>query len=68
VERGLEWSVVAVVDLHQNTDYALSAQQTEAGITTQVKAAVDGKRCGNRVDFYLGHLACCQSYVQQMWT
>jgi DDE superfamily endonuclease len=31
VEKGLEWSVVAVVDLEQNTAYALSAQQTEAG-------------------------------------
>ncbi len=29
VEKGLEWSVVAVVDLQQNTAYALSAQQTD---------------------------------------
>lgn len=64
VERGVEWSVVAVVDLQQNTAYALSAQQTEAGISAQVKAAsAEGKVCRNRVDFYLGHLAYCQSYV-----
>lgn len=65
-ERGLEWSVVAVVDLQQNTAYALSAQQTEAGIPARVKAAeAEGKICGNRVDFYLGHLAYCQDYVPQ---
>lgn len=64
VERGLEWSVVAVVDLQQHTAYALSAQQTEAAIAARVKAAeAEGKVCGNRVDFYLGHLAYCQSYV-----
>jgi hypothetical protein len=64
VERGLEWSVVAVVDLQQQTAYALSAQQTEAGIAARVEAAkAAGKGCGNRVDFYLGHLAYCQPYV-----
>jgi hypothetical protein len=66
VECGLEWSVVAVVDLQQHTAYALSAQQTEAGIAARVAAAQsEGKVCGNRVDFYLGHLAYCQSYVPQ---
>ena len=64
VEKGLEWSVVAVVDLEQNTAYALSAQQTEAGLFERAKAAaLDNKVCGNRVDFYLGHLAHCQTYV-----
>jgi Transposase DDE domain len=64
VEKGLEWSVVAVVDLEQNTGYALSAQQTEAGLSERVKAAaMENKVCGNRVDFYLGHLAHCQTYV-----
>jgi hypothetical protein len=64
VEKGLEWSVVAVVDIEQNTGYALSAQQTEAGIGEAVKAAkAEGKTVGSRVDFYLGHLAYCQSYV-----
>jgi hypothetical protein len=33
--EGLEWSVVAVVDLAQKTGYALSAQQTEAGLGAQ---------------------------------
>jgi len=42
----------------------LSAQQTEAGISAQVKAAAaESKVCRNRVDFYLGHLSCYQSYV-----
>jgi Transposase DDE domain len=66
VEKGLEWSVVAVVDLEQNTAYALSAQQTEAGLAERVKAAAAvSKVCGNRVDFYLGHLAHCQTYVPE---
>jgi Transposase DDE domain len=66
VEKGLEWSVVAVVDIEQNTGYALSAQQTEAGIGEAVKAAeAEGKSVGSRVDFYLGHLAYCQSYVPE---
>jgi hypothetical protein len=64
VEKGLEWSVVAVVDLQQNTAYALSAQQTDGSISERVKsAAAVGKVCGSRVDFYLGHLAYCQTYV-----
>jgi hypothetical protein len=66
VEKGLEWSVVALVDLEQNTAYALSAQQTEAGLPERVKAAaMENKVCGNRVDFYLGHLAHCQTYVPE---
>lgn len=64
VERGLEWSVVAVVDLDQHTGYSLSAQQTEAGIAAQAQAAqAAGTPQGNRVDFYLGHLAYCQAYL-----
>ena len=64
VEKGLEWSVLAVVDLHQRTAYALSAQQTDGTIAAQVKAArAAGKACRTRVDFYLGHLAYCQPHV-----
>lgn len=64
VEKGLEWSVLAVVDLQQHTAYALSAQQTDGTIAAQVKAATaDGKACRTRVDFYLGHLAYCQPHV-----
>ena len=56
--------MVAVVDLEQNTAYALSAQQTEAGLSERAKAAAMEKQvCRNRVDFYLGHLAHCQTYV-----
>ena len=32
-ERGLELSVVAIVDIEQNSGYALSAQQTEADLS-----------------------------------
>ena len=62
-ERGLEWSVVAVVDLAQKTGYALSAQQTEAGLSAQAPAAADESQpAKSRVDFYLGHLAYCTAY------
>ncbi|NJR70106.1 MAG: hypothetical protein HC771_16775 [Synechococcales cyanobacterium CRU_2_2] len=65
-EKGLEWSVVGVVDLDQHTGYSVSAQQTEAGLTARAKeAAESGKRVGNRVDFYLAHLAYCRSYLPQ---
>jgi hypothetical protein len=62
-ERGLEWSVVAVVDLAQKTGYALSAQQTEAGLGAQEPATADEtKPPKSRVDFYLGHLAYCTAF------
>ena len=62
-EKGLEWSVVAIVDLEQNTGYTLSAQQTEAGLAKQANTAASSQKPqGNRVDFYLGHLAYCQPY------
>ena len=65
VEKGLEWSVLAVVDLQQRTAYALSAQQTDGTIAAQVKAdTAAGKPGRTRVDFYLGHLvAYCQPFV-----
>lgn len=66
VETGLEWSVVAVVDVEQNTAYALSAKLTEAGLSDRRDVAADEiehQVCRNRVDFYLGHLAYCQTYV-----
>ena len=49
------------------TEYGLcflSAQQTAAGLFERAKAAaLDNKVCENRVDFYLGHLGHCQTYV-----
>ncbi|MGJ3246746.1 MAG: transposase [Elainellaceae cyanobacterium] len=59
-ERGLELSVVAIVDLEQNTAYALSAQQTEAGLSTQSATTTD--QTHNCIEFYLGHLADCSNY------
>lgn len=43
VEKGLEWSVVAVVDLEQNTAYALSAQQTSIGPVRTSSSRSDGE-------------------------
>lgn len=42
-ERGLEWSVVGVVDVETHTAYTLSAQQTEAGLSQ--------KQGSSRLDF-----------------
>jgi hypothetical protein len=91
-ERGLEWSVVAVIDVDQGTGYALSAQQTQAGLSVKAQAKkaklppdiekhneTDAKTIPqvlavskpqelprtNRMDFYLGHLAECQSYLPE---
>ena len=55
--------MVAIVDLEQNTGYTLSAQQTEASLADRKSSSTpDGESLGNRVDFYLGHLAYCQTY------
>ena len=62
-ERGLEWSVVTIVDLAQKTGYALSAQQTEAGLGAQEPTPGDETTPPkSRVDFYLGHLAYCTAF------
>lgn len=64
-EKGLEWSVIAVVDLEQHTGYSLSAQQTEAGLSesSQVTETGNNQPLSNRLDFYLGHLADCCAYL-----
>jgi Transposase DDE domain len=91
-ERGLEWSVLAVIDVDQGTGYTLSTQQTEAGLSIKAQAKkvkaqthreertehdtktlpakpplkkIQGLPRTNRMDFYLGHLAECQSYLPQ---
>lgn len=77
-EKGLEWSVVSIVDVCQQTGYTLSAQQTEPGLAAKeqgkgkpkAKAKAKAKTTQDqtdktRVDFYLGHLAYCQSYIPQ---
>ena len=50
--------MISIVDLEQHTGYSLSAQQTQAGLAARAKTAQEtGQSVGNRVDFYLGHLA-----------
>lgn len=62
-EKGLELSVVAIVDVEQNTGYTLSAQQTEAALSDSAKPTGDSTAApGNRMEFYLGHLADCMMY------
>ena len=63
-EKGLELSVVAIVDGEQNTGYTLSGQQTEAALNNSAQLT-GGERtaaAGNRLEFYLGHLADCMLY------
>jgi hypothetical protein len=61
-EKGLELSVVAIVDVEQNTGYTLSAQQTEAGLSRSSAARrLRTTAQGNRIEFYLGHLAYCMT-------
>jgi len=65
-ETGLELSVVAIVDIEQNTGYTLSAQQTEAGLSRPADTKVDTDSAqGNRMEFYLGHLAYCMMYFPE---
>ena len=63
-ERGLELSVVAIVDLEQNTAYSLCAQQTDAGLGQQTPRPPHPPHQPqtNRIDFYLGHLAHSSDY------
>lgn len=37
-QRGLEWSVIAVIDVDQGTGYTLSSQQTESGLSQKAQA------------------------------
>ncbi|NJK52688.1 MAG: transposase [Leptolyngbyaceae cyanobacterium SU_3_3] len=64
-EKGLECSVIAIVDLEQHTGYTLSAQQTEAGLQAQSTEKTGTTRAKSRVDFYVGHLGYCQSYLPE---
>lgn len=65
-EKGLELSVVAIVDVAQNTGYTLSAQQTEANLSTPAELVGDTTAPkGNRIEFYLGHLAYCMMYFPE---
>ena len=54
VERGLEVSVVGVVDVESGQGYALSAEQTYAGADLPE---------GTRMDQYLYHLDCARPYL-----
>src|SRR5215210_739166 len=57
-ERGLELSVVSIVDLEQNTAYALDALQT---VTPVASTNSKSEREETRVDFYLKHFAAVRA-------
>ena len=54
-ERGLEWSLLSIVDLKQNSAYPLNAQQTPAQLATDEASSASS----TRIDWYLKqvHLA-----------
>ena len=58
VERGLEVSVISIVDLEANQAFALSAEQTPPPLTSKKKAPA-----ATRLDFYLEHLASTASHL-----
>lgn len=59
-ERGLEISVIAVVDVDAALGYALSVQQTPATETPE-ESEVEPQPTVTRVDYYLSHLQATRS-------
>ena len=57
-ERGLEVSVISIVDVEANQAFALSAQQTPPQLAKQKTA-----RAPTRIDFYLEHLSSTASHL-----
>ena len=55
-ERGLEWSLLSIIDLKQGTGYSLSAQQTPAGLSQTGDKKSLTTSDTSRVDAYLEHL------------
>jgi hypothetical protein len=58
VERGLEVSLISIVDVAANRAFALSAQQTPPQVTATQK-----ERRATRIDFYLEHLRATVAYL-----
>ncbi len=57
-ERGLEVSVISIVDVEANQAFALSAQQTPPQLAKQKTASAP-----TRIDFYLEHLSSTASHL-----
>ncbi|MBC7910895.1 MAG: transposase [Pyrinomonadaceae bacterium] len=58
VERGLEVSVISIVDVEANQAFALSAQQTPPHLTKK-----KAEQTATRIDFYLEHLAATAPHL-----
>lgn len=58
VERGLEVSLISIVDVEANQAFALSAQQTPPHLTTK-----KSERSATRIDFYLEHLRATAAHL-----
>ncbi len=58
VERGLEVSVISIVDVEAKQAFALSAQQTPPQPTNKTSA-----HTATRIDFYLEHLASTAAHL-----
>jgi len=54
--KGLEVSLLSLIDVERHTAYALSVKQTPPSLSTQTKSAPKTSAPVTRVDFYLEHL------------
>lgn len=63
VEKGLEISLVALVDLEANSAYALSVKQTPPSQPSSKRK--NKNENDSRVDFYLSRLLSCLPYVPE---
>jgi hypothetical protein len=66
--KGLEVSLLSLIDVERQTAYALSVKQTPPALSTQSKDEGSGVESVTRVDFYLQHLqetrSCLPEAVQ----
>ncbi len=54
--KGLEVSLLSLIDVERHTAYALSVKQTPPALSTQTQTAPEASAPVTRVDFYVEHL------------
>ncbi len=62
-ERGLEWSLLSIIDLKQNTAYSLNAQQTPAQLETSDES---GSPSPTRIDYYLQQVKQVRNHLPSL--
>ncbi len=63
--KGLEVSLLSLIDLERHTAYALSVKQTPPALSTQTKTTPKAAAPATRVDFYLEHLREARSCLPE---